>query len=131
MIFLRWLLVLVALLIILFQRVDVRVTRGERLTVKISFIFFAVLLTEDKRQKRNFRSISRLLKSIKGVFRSLKFLLAKSDITLYQSKEYIGNRTEKTPIIDLTLHFSLFRLIISAFILLYYIIKNILQEVYI
>jgi hypothetical protein len=129
MIFLQWLLLVCILLIILFQRVDVRVTYKEVLTVKISFIFFAVVFTDTNGRRGSFRRISRLLKSLNGIFHSLKFLLAKTNVILLSNEECGHDLVAKPPIIDLSLHFSLLRLIISAFILLYYIIKKKVKKV--
>ena len=127
---LRLLLILFALSIILFQRVDVRVIRNERLTVKISFIFFAIVLIEDGRKRGYLKGTSRMLRNLGGLFHSLKFLFRKTDIVFPKADDNITKYDRKTPIIDVTLHFSLVRLIISSFILLYYIIKKKIKRVF-
>ena len=126
---LRLLLILGAVLFILFQRVDVRVTKNEKLTVKINFTVFALVLTEDARRKKPLKSIVGLISNLKGVFKSFKFLLSKSDISLFENQQQYYAFEEKLPLIDVSFHFSLIRMIISAMILLYYIVKNKVKRV--
>lgn len=128
MLILRLVLILVTILFILLQRVDVRVTRSERLTVKISFTFLALVLSEERPKRRHVGGVTKLLKNVKGVFKSLKYLLSKTDIVFQnQNKDY--STDEKQPLIDVTFHFSLLQLIISLSILLYYIVKNKVKRV--
>lgn len=128
MLILRLVLILVTILFILLQRVDVRVTRSERLTVKISFIFLALVLSEERPKRRHVGGVTKLVKNVKGVFKSLKYLLSKTDIVFQnQNKDY--STDEKQPLIDVTFHFSLLQLIISLSILLYYIVKNKVKRV--
>ena len=128
MLILRLVLILVTILFILLQRVDVRVTRSERLTVKISFTFLALVLSEERPKRHHVGGVTKLLKNVKGVFKSLKYLLSKTDIVFQnQNKDY--STDEKQPLIDVTFHFSLLQLIISLSILLYYIVKNKVKRV--
>lgn len=113
----------------LLQRVDVRVIKNEKLTVKISFTFFALVLTEDADRKKTFKRIPRLLSNFKGVFKSLKFLLSKSEVSLFEKQQKYYESEEKLPLFDISFHFSLIRMIISAMILLYYIVKNKVKRV--
>ena len=117
---LRLLFILLALLIILFQKVDVRVTRYDRLTVKINFALFAIVLTDEYPPKSiRFRAI-KLKHKFKAIFRSAKYLLSKSEVIISP----IDDGDKQKPIIDLSFHFSLFHMIISAMILLYYTIES-------
>ena len=120
MYFLRLLLILSALLFILFQRVDVRVTKRERLTVKISFNILAFVLMDDGERNRYLGNMPKLFKGFKGKFRSIRYLLAKSRVTFGNTH---ADTNEGTPFVDISFHFSLLRLIISALILLYYKVK--------
>lgn len=126
---LRLLLIITTLLFILLQRIDVRVTKGEKLTVKISFIFFALVLIEEKTKKRKLWRFSKIIKRLKAFFKSSKFLLSRSDIVLHSHSSYDDTTDSPKPIIDVSFHFSLFNLIISALILLYYILKNKVKRV--
>lgn len=126
---LRLLLIITTLLFILFQRIDVRVTKGEKLTVKISFIFFALVLIEEKAKKRRLWHFSKIRKRLKALFKSSKYLLSRSDIIFHRHTYGDDAQNYPKPIIDVSFHFSLFNLIISALILLYYIIKNKVKRV--
>ena len=123
MLSLRLLLIFTTFTIVLFQRIDVKVTKYEKLTVKISFIFLALVFSEGEKERMRFRRYTRLLKNFKAVFKSLKYLFINSDIFLDASRELYGY-AENKPTIDLSLHFSLFRLIISLLIFLYYTVKH-------
>ena len=126
---LRLLLIITTLLFILLQRIDVRVTKDEKLTVKISFIFFALLLIEEKDRKRRLWRFSKIRKRLKALFKSSKYLISRSDIILHRHYGKDDTQNYSKPIIDVSFHFSLFNLIISASILLYYIIKNEVKRV--
>lgn len=121
MIFLRWLIILLTLLFILFQRVDVRVTKGESLTVKISFVFFAIVFSERRSNKRKFKLSSLFKGRTKAALKAVKYLISGSDITLFDNK-HVSDK-EMPLIFNISFHFSLFRLIISLLIFLYYILK--------
>ena len=84
MIFLRLLPILSALLFILSRRIDVRVTKAEELTVKISFNIFAIVLTEDKIKKRGLKKLSKLIKSRRSILKSADYLISKSNVRLYK-----------------------------------------------
>ena len=118
---LRSILILSALLLILLQRVDVRVTGSEKTTVKISFTIFALVLTEDKVGNLRPKSPFKLLRNAKGIFRSLKYLLAKTSVSVRRDTESCA---DERPLFDVSFHFSLIRLIISLLILLYYIVRK-------
>lgn len=121
MLLLRSILIISALLLILLQRVDVRITRCERITVKISFTVFALVLTEDKVGNPRPKSLFKYLRNAGAIFRSLKYLLAKTSVIFLRDTT---PDTEKRPSFDVLFHFSLIRLIISLLILLYYIVRN-------
>lgn len=118
------LLILLAVLLILFQRVDVRITKTESLTVKISFIFLAITLVEENVKRLGFKEIKKTFFLVKGLAKSAKHLISKTGIE--RANGYIIDAVDgkKTVYIDICIHFSLFRMIISALILLYYIVKN-------
>ena len=120
MYFLRLLLILSSLLFILFQRVDVRVTKRERLTVKISFNILALVLIDDGERSHYLWNMPKLFKGFKGIFRSIRYLLAKSRVRFGNTN---AEAEENSPFVDISFHFSLLRLIISALILLYYKVK--------
>ena len=166
MVILRLLPVSFVLLFILLQRVDVKVKTRDRLTVRIDLNITAIILSEDKIKKKHLGRIPKLLKNLPIVYKVLKYLVAKSDVTvieyndnplidgeddifknarryaIYQivysylatnskSFHFTENRVysdekdkEKTSDFDLIFRFSLFHLINSALLFLYYIVKN-------
>ena len=167
MVILRLLPVSFILLFILLQRVDVKVNARDKLTVRIDFNIIAIILSEDKIKKMHLGKISRLLKNLPTIYKILKYLVKKSDVTVieynlkeendvfktarrysfYQiiyfylsanSKSFHINKNqasfdeeseEKSFDFDVLFHFSLFHLINSALILLYYIVKSKAKEV--
>ena len=169
MIFLRLLPILCALLFILTRRIDVKVTKQEDVTVKISFNILAIVLSEDKIKKRSIRKISKLMKYRSGILRATDYILSKSSVALYKSnatdksarslpvlynasmgatvyflisylekssksfkfQESQGYNNSGHPSLEfnLFLHFSLWHLIISALLFLYYIVKNRVKRV--
>lgn len=166
MVILRLLPVSFVLLFILLQRVDVKVKTRDRLTVRIDLNIIAIILSEDKIKKKHLGRIPNLLKNLPIVYKVIKYLVAKSDVTvieyndnplidgeddifknarryaIYQivysylatnskSFHFTENRVysdekdkEKTSDFDLIFRFSLFHLINSALLFLYYIVKN-------
>lgn len=165
MVILRLLPVSFVLLFILLQRVDVKVKTRDRLTVRIDLNIIAIILSEDKIKKKHLGRIPKLLKNLPIVYKVIKYLVAKSDVTvieyndplfdveddifknarryaIYQivysylatnskSFHFTENRVysdekdkEKTSDFDLIFRFSLFHLINSALLFLYYIVKN-------
>ena len=166
MVILRLLPVSFVLLFILLQRVDVKVKTRDRLTVRIDLNIIAIILSEDKIKKKHLGRIPNLLKNFPIVYKVIKYLVAKSDVTvieyndnplidgeddifknarryaIYQivysylatnskSFHFTENRVysdekdkEKTSDFDLIFRFSLFHLINSALLFLYYIVKN-------
>ena len=113
----------------LMQKVIVRVTKNEQLTVKINFTFFALLLCEEKLNHKKIRQLSKIFLNFRGMFKSLKYLLPKTDILLHVNETEVSAAYETKPMIDISFHFSLFRMIISALILLYYIVKSKVKRV--
>ena len=81
------------------------------------------------KHKKPLKSIVGFISNLKGVFKSFKFLLSKSDISLFENRQQYYASEEKLPLIDVSFHFSLIRMIISAMILLYYIVKNKVKRV--
>ena len=71
------LLILLAVLLILFQRVDVRITKTESLTVKISFIFLAITLVEENVKRLGFKEIKKTFYLVKGLANPLSTLYQK------------------------------------------------------
>ena len=118
----RLFLMLSALLIVLFQKVDIRVTKYDRLTAKINFMLFAIVLTDEYPRKRIKLRSSHLRYSIKAIFKSTKYLLSRSGVTISATEG--AKQDGQSPIIDISFHFSLFQMIISAMILLYYIVES-------
>ena len=171
MVILRLLPISFVLLFILLQGVDVKVKTIDRMTVRIDFNIIAIILTEDKIKKKHLGKMSRLLKNLPTIYKVLRYLVKKSDITVIEHNQdplFVGendifksagryaiyqiiysylltnsrnfyfteNRVysneasrEKSSDFDLLFHFSLFHLINSAVILLYYIVKSKVKEV--
>lgn len=115
-------------MIILFQKIDVRITKCEKLTVKINFIFLAIEFTEGKKDNRCFKHYPGLLRNIRAIYRSARYLFLSTKIHFLNNPDYRIS-DEIRPVIDLSLHFSLLRLIISLFIFLYYTVKYKIKRV--
>ncbi len=164
---LRFVLLTFAFLFILLLRIDLRITKRNNFTIKINFIFFAIILEEDKIKRIRMRDLQKLTKNLSGLIKSTSFLISKSNITVSNKYNtpfvsenpitiftrrtstaliltYLANKAKSfaydthnsiessyfdPTILDLTFHFSLLNLIISALILLYYIIKNKVKRV--
>lgn len=164
MMLLRLLPLIFALLFILSQKIDVKVHRTDRLTVKINFNILALVLQEDKIKKNGLKSISRIIKNVKHFHKSIDYILSKSEVRLlkheisnnetevfsiiksaysYASRQFLISYLERNAkkfriieqknynidissntVFDLDIHFSLWHLIISALILLYYTVKR-------
>ena len=128
MLLLQLLFVFTTLMIILFQKIDVRITKCEKLTVKINFIFLAIEFTEVKKDNRCFKQYPGLLRNIRAIYRSARYLFLSTKIHfLNNPDDRISD--EIRPVINLSLHFSLLRLIISLFIFLYYTVKYKIKRV--
>ena len=169
MMLLRLLPFIYALLFILTRRIDVKVHKAEELTVKVNFNIFALLFSEDKIKKISIKSMSRFLKNARHIYKPIRYIISKSDITFLRY-EYLLDETALHPVLkdtyafasnqflllylssnaksfriterknrvqdinnntifDINIHFSLSHLIISALLLLYYIVKNNLKRV--
>ena len=164
MFFLRFLPILFLFLFILTRKIDVKVIKDEALLIKISFNIFALVLTEEKIKRKEIRKIPKVLRSLKGIFKSADYLISKSIVNvfkcnlldaderglplLYNASFYVSakvlfyylsqnarkvnnytNSIFKTDemngdSIDISIHFSLWHMIISALLLLYYIVKS-------
>ena len=129
MVLLRLFLILSAILIILFKRIDIRIKKDERFTVKIGFTLFAIVLTEEHPYKRYFIKPFRSAGGLRGIYRSLRFLLKRSTLVFSFGNTAEDSIHQNSSAIDISFHFSLIRLIISALILLYYIVKNKVKRV--
>ena len=121
---LRLILILTAILFILLQRVDVKIIRREKLTVKISFNLFAVVLTDGGEKKKSISQKIRYLKNARSVYRAAKHLISKSNISLQRTTEINEKTAVNSSRYLLLIQFSLFRLIISLLIFLYYTVKH-------
>ena len=164
MMVLRLLPIVFALLFILSRRIDVKVYKSNRLTVKINFNILALIIREGNNQKIRFKSLVRFIKNAKPSYRFLNYLISKSEVVLFEhensrdenedssifktaytylSNQFIISYFERTAqkfriskyekrdisignstVFDLNIHFSLWHLIISALILLYYLAKE-------
>ena len=117
------------LLFILLERIDVRVSRQNGITVKISFIFFAIVFWTDglilKQRKRYLKTVPNL----KAILKSTRYLFLKSNVRLVKSRRNGDKADVNNSHIDILFHFSLLQLIISALILLYYIVKSKVKRV--
>ena len=117
------------LLFILLERIDVRVSRQNGITVKISFIFFAIVFWTDglilKQRKRYLKTVPKL----KAILKSTRYLFLKSNVRLVKSRRNDDKAEVNNSHIDILFHFSLLQLIISALILLYYIVKSKVKRV--
>ncbi len=82
MMLLRLLPITFALLYILLQRVDVKVTKRDTLTVKINFNIIALVLHEEKINKQRLKQLSGLLKNASSALKTLKYLISKSDVAV-------------------------------------------------
>lgn len=129
MLFIRCILLLTSLVLILFQRVDIRVTKSNGFTAKISFIFFAIVLSGDSDEKLSRRKLVSILSSFKAYFKALKFLLKKANNKLVKYEPVIDQNGNIGSFIEINFCVSLIQLIISASILVYYILKNKLKRV--
>ena len=78
-----------------------------------------------KRKKRYLKSIHKL----KAILKSAKYLFLKSDVKLVKTSENSDKSDASDARIDLLFHFSLLQLIISALILLYYMVKSEVKRV--
>ena len=169
MIVLRLLPLIYALLFILTRRIDVKVSKADELTVKISFNIFALLFTENKIKRARLKSITRIIKNARYNYKPISYLISKSNVVfsrythlqddgtslsviknaytyassqflisylsstaksfhLVEQEKFIQNKISNT-VFDINIHFSLSHLIISAMLLLYYIVKNNLKKV--
>ena len=117
------------LLFILLERIDVRISRQNGITVKISFIFFAIVFWTDglilKQRKRYLKTVPNL----KAILKSTRYLFLKSNVRLVKSRRNDDKADVNNSHIDILFHFSLLQLIISALILLYYIVKSKVKRV--
>ena len=120
---------LTAFLFILLQRVDVRITRTDKLTVKINFTLLAIILSEADINTKHIKGLFKLLKNRKGILRSTKYLIAKSELSALKIPFHSSFSPNGSISFDLIFHISLLQLIISALILLYYIVKNKVKRV--
>lgn len=151
-----------ALLFAFTRKIDIRVTKYDKLTVKINLNIFAILLTEERIRKRSIRKLSRIRKSFKSFLLAIEYLISKSEVRIYSlntsntdlsvlsilqsisrfasigiaisyleknarsvkfidtSPQYYKNKT----VLDFSIHFSLWSLIIFTSLFLYYRVKN-------
>ena len=84
MVFLQLLPIICALLFAFTRKIDIRVTKTDKLTVKINLNIFAVILTEEKIRKRGIRKLSRMRKSLKSFLIATEYLVSKSEIRIYE-----------------------------------------------
>ena len=129
MVLLRLFLILSLILIILLKRIDVRIKKDDIVTVKISFTIFAIVLTENHPYKRYFFKPFRSAGGLRGIYSSLRFFLKRSTLVFSFGNTAEDSIYQNNSAIDISFHFSLIRLIISALILLYYIVKNKVKRV--
>ena len=163
MLILRWLIAVSGLVFILLQRIDVKITRHAKPTVKISFNILALVLTEDNIKKTNLKRIRGLIRNLIGALKAFGYLISKSDVVIVRyernvdeaisspinqarliatsqfttsyfdskakSLSFVNENKPKDTSFDVSFHFSLFNLIISALIFLYYIVKNKVKRV--
>lgn len=158
-----------ALLFILSRKIDVKVHKGDELTVKINFNIFAIILKEDKIKRNSIKNLSRMIKNAKHTYKALKYIISKSDVTYYRyaypqyedetffalksvytyaseqflisylsinaksfrllERQNLPKSEADNSLFDINIHFSLLQLIISALLLLYYIVKNNIRRV--
>lgn len=84
MVILQLLPIICALLFAFTRKIDIRVTKADNLTVKINLNIFAILLTEDKIQKKGIRRLSRIRKNLKSFLLAMDYLISKSEIRIYE-----------------------------------------------
>ena len=167
MVILQLLPIICALLFAFTQKIDIRVTKADNLTVKINLNIFAILLTEDKIQKKGIRRLSRIRKNLKSFLLAMDYLISKSEVRIYRldisntdlsvlsmlqsisrfasigiaisyleknassvkfidiSPQYDENKT----VLDFSIHFSLWSLIIFTSLFLYYRVKSKIKRV--
>ncbi len=76
--------IICALLFTFTRKIDIRVTKNDRWTVKINLNIFAILLTEEKIRKRGIRKLSRIRKAFRSFLLSTEYLISKSEIRIYE-----------------------------------------------
>lgn len=150
---LRLLPIFTAILFVLSSKYSVRITKGEKLTVKINFNIFAIVIYEDKTHKNRLKNLFKSFRRIKGAIRSAKYLISKSDVVIFGSGKitdhilrvyleanakrfrykntdsFYRSNLQNNGEMDIIASFSLTNLIISALIFLYYTVKAKLKRV--
>ena len=86
---LRSLPLITVLLFILLQRINIRVTKSEELTVKINFNIFALVIS-DNQGKRN-KKRRGFIKLFSPTLKSVNYLLSKSTAVIFRQEEKAFN----------------------------------------
>ena len=117
MILLRFLPIICALLFTLTQKINVKVSKKDELTVKINLNIFALILSEEKIKRRGVKAFFKLIKFIIAVIKPIEYLISKSDVII-----------SRCSILDAeTQPFTLLRstsLFVSTQIMISYIVQN-------
>lgn len=82
MIILQLLPILCLLLFIFLQSVSIKIETKDRLTVNINFNILAITLKEDEIKKRRITNIFKKMKVIPPIYKVLKLLISKSEVTV-------------------------------------------------
>ncbi len=78
------------LLVLICQRIDIRVSKSSMTKIKINFIFFALTVDDSESQKLSLKKRIKLIRNIPFIYSAVKYLISKSEITVH-SQNYTSS----------------------------------------
>ena len=117
MIFLPLIPITLALMLILFQEVDLRITYENGLSVHISFTIFSLTLLDDGKDKFSIKGSLRFARSVPIILKASRYAIRRSNVTVFRL-----SHTVKPSLLDTLLRTLL--IFLSASSLLSYVVTN-------